>query len=188
MKGLQRELSSIPPSVIQKNGNLDTWVTTSEPATNLMQIQKHGAPQQTVHQCATEHWYAEAIRGNKTPIHYREIQDLLHISTVALSGKEITHLQACICHKFAYFTVPTFSNLHAPHHQPNQLSPLWCNFLIHIALVRLFQLWIYSYNKRTVKMKYTSRQKTQGGQTQNSPLCEYDGKNHQVHWLAIPHL
>ena len=115
-------------------------------------------------------------------------KSLLHISTVALSGKEITHLQACICHKFAYFTVPTFSNLHAPHHQPNQLSPLWCKFLIHIALVRLFQLWIHSYNKRMVKMKYTSRQKTQGDQTQNSPLCEYDGENHQVHWLAIPHL
>lgn len=86
MKGLQRELSSIPGSVIQKNGNSDTWVTTSEPATHLMEIQKHGATLQKFHQCATEHCYAKAIKGIKIPILIVEkFKSLLHISTVALS-------------------------------------------------------------------------------------------------------
>lgn len=89
MKGLQRELSSIPASVTQKNGNSDTRITTSEPATNLMEIQKHGAPLQRVHQCATEHCYAEAIKGNKIPILIVEkFKSLLHITTVALSEEK----------------------------------------------------------------------------------------------------
>lgn len=54
-----------------------------------MQIQKHGAPLQRVHQCATEHCYAEAIRGNKISILIVEkFKSLLHISTVALSEEK----------------------------------------------------------------------------------------------------
>lgn len=51
-----------------------------------MEIQKHGATLQKFHQCATEHCYAEAIKGIKIPILIVEkFKSLLHISTVALS-------------------------------------------------------------------------------------------------------